>query len=102
ERSREVRAGYSRAPAGPLRGGVAPQGLHRVGAEVLALDVAHRSWDRNLVRRAGGAERGRKANVSALVAVLVGVERVVPAAVVARAAADDVAHDVLGTGIGDR
>src|SRR6185312_15222246 len=90
----------SRAVAGAGGRFVAPQRLHGERRAGVALDVAHRPRDRQNLRAAGDRAGQRLADPRALVAVLVGVERVVPAAqlLLAFAAADD----VLGAGIGDR
>src|SRR5207248_8715087 len=79
-------------------GVVAPQRLDRELRAVIAGDVAHRAGDRLDVRLTGQTRDQRLADPRALVAVLVGVDRVVPAAEVGRAAADD----VLCARIGDR
>src|SRR5579884_3341792 len=81
---------------------VAPQRLHGEGRALVALDVAHGPryrGDRGLLGQAGDDQR--LAHPRALVAVLVGVERVIPAAVVGLRGGP-AAHDVLRSGIGDR
>src|SRR5579884_724086 len=67
---------------------------------MLALDVAHGARDGQDVRT-GQAGGGRQADVGTLVTVLVGVQRVVPAAVIAGPAAGDFADPVLCARIGD-
>src|SRR5205085_8813769 len=99
-RIRRARQVGARAGAVARAGGgvVAPQRLDRELRAVVAGDVAHRAGDRLDVRLTGQTRDQRLADPRALVAVLVGVDRVVPAAEVGRAAADD----VLCARIGDR
>ena len=85
----------ARAVADSLVGRVAPQRLDGEPVAGIAGDVADRARDR--LRRSGGGEQVL-ADPRALVAVLVGVEGVVPAAEVRWARADD----ILGPRIGDR
>src|SRR5579875_3863947 len=96
---RRLRAGDAGAVARPLVGGVAPQRLHREGLPRVAGDVAERAVDR--LRRALRGEQVL-AHPGALVTVLVGVERVIPAAVVGLAAGEPGADHVLGPRVGDR
>src|SRR5262249_10470706 len=88
-----ARAGAISEPVGGL---VAPQRLHGEGRAAVALDVAQRARDRGHVAGAGQ----RFAHPCALVAILVGVQGVVPGAKVL--GVQTAAVDVLGARIGDR
>src|ERR1700676_958610 len=92
--------GRAGAEAGPGDGFVAPQRLDGECGSVVALDVAHRAGNRRHGRLSRQTADERLADPGALVAVLVGVDGVVPTAEVR--GVEPATEDVLGSRVGHR